>query len=459
MAIKSRVRTLAIMFLLLFAVPVVGLSRFQVFEADTLSAKSGNTRNLENLALRGSILDRRMAVLAQSREGYRYYPLAQAAAPLLGYFTARLGAAGLEASFVSWTAGFPIPRTPVQAMTVINKGNRMGDDVVLTIDSQLQQQVYDALSGYRGAAVVLKVKSGELLALASRPSYDANPKALEADWADICSSPSAPLVERCTQGLYPPGSTFKLLTMCAGLGEGKTSIDEVFNCSGKVDVGNFVLNCNDKHDAITLREGLIYSCNVVFAQVGLRVGLDDIRQWMKKLGFDEELPLVPGAVRARLPEQSSPSAAAESAIGQADLLVSPLHMARLAAIVGRGGLDVEPRLVMGRSRQNMFVWQPEAPVAQRLVDAAVCAQVKEAASAVVLQGTGRRAAITGVSVAGKTGSAENPHGDPHAWFVGYAPADNPVVAVAVVLENAGGGGRYAAPVAKTVLEAALARIQ
>jgi len=454
-AIKARVRVVALFLLMLFLAPVVNLTRLQVLRSEELSQRPDNSRTLEDLSLRGSLLDRTGQLLAQSREGRRVYPLGPLTGPLLGYMTGRLGSAGLEASLEARTAGYAVPRTPKQAWNLVARGERRGDDVVLTLDRDLQKVAWDLLEGSRGAVLVLDIPTAEILAVASRPSFD--PATLEADWERLRVDPSAPLIERGTQGLYPPGSTFKILTMAGALADGRTAADEVFACTGSMDAGNFILHDNAVHGPVRLEEALVVSCNVTFATLGQRLGVDGLRRWMDAFGLLEAMPLVPNAAEARPVHSGAPSAAAEAGIGQADLLVSPLAMARVTAAVARGGIDLEPRLVRAQTRRGQETWRPAAPSARRVLPQAVAEQVRRAMAAVVARGTGGAAALPGVAVAGKTGTAENPHGAPHAWFVGYAPARDPEVAVAILLENAGGGGAHAAPLASRLLQQALSR--
>lgn len=455
MAIKARVRVVALFLLVLFLAPVVNLTRFQVLRSEALLARPDNTRTLEDLSLRGSLLDRTGQPLAQTRQGRRVYPLGPVTGPLLGYLTGRLGAAGLEASLEARTVGYAIPRTPMQAWSLLTRGDRHGDDVVLTLDRGLQTLAWELLEGARGAALVLDIPSGEILAVASRPSFD--PARLEADWERLRVDPSAPLIERGTQGLYPPGSTFKILTMAGALADGRTRSDEVFGCTGSMDAGNFILHDNAVHGRVDLKEALVVSCNVTFATLGQRLEVSGLRRWMDGFGLLEAPALVPNAAEARPMQPGAPSVAAEAGIGQADLLVSPLGMARVCATLARGGIDLEPRLVRAQTRRGQVTWRPAAPRPRRVLPEAVAGEVRRAMEEAVARGTGGRAAVPGVAVAGKTGTAENPHGEPHAWFVGYAPAEAPKVAVAVLLENSGGGGLHAAPLASRLLQAALSR--
>ncbi|MCR4783400.1 MAG: serine hydrolase [bacterium] len=455
MAVKERVRYVAILFAILLALPLVNISRFAFFENSKYVNDPNNRYTYEETALRGRIVDRNFRPLAFVSSGERRYPLSVAIGPLLGYANPMYGDSGLEAAVRDNIKGFSVPRTPWEAMLLLDKRDRCGDDMVLTIDSIWQTRAYEALAGYRGAAVVLDVRTGEILAMASRPSYDPNYAQLRRDWDSLIKDSNAPLVERAGQGMYPPGSVFKPLIMAACLEEGKARIDETFYCQRKIDVGNFVLNCNGEHGKVTLEEALAYSCNSAFAELGMRLGLDGIRSWMKKFKLDRPMPYVPGSVKAQLPQGSSPSAPAEAAIGQADILVSPLNMARLVSTLARGGVDMEPRLLRSQVREGeKIVWQCPKAEASRVISQANAQLVNKAMEEVVLRGTGTASQIPGMTLAGKTGSAENPHGSTHAWFIGFTPVQEPRYAVVVILENAGGGGRYAAPVAKNILKLA-----
>lgn len=457
MDVKVRIRRLAYIFLALFFVPLLGVSRYAVFEHDEYAGHPDNHYNMTAPRLRGSILDCHLRPMAFMKRSERVYPLGEAAAPLLGYCSRVYGEAGLESSLNQRLLGNPIPRDPRSAYKIWKKGGRGGDDVVLTVDSDLQKKVYEALGGYKGAAVVMNVRDGSLLALASAPSYNPEEEQLEKHWEEISRNEEAAcLLNRSIQGLYPPGSTFKTLIMAGCLEDGFVSPNESFSCEGKDLIVNFVLNCSSVHGRLSLKEALAYSCNVAFGRLGLRLRMEGIRKWMHSFRLDDPLKDVPGAARAVFPTVDTSSAPAETAIGQGDTLVSPLHMARVAAVIANRGEDVEPYLLKEQLSGSEAVWRYEPEKAKRIISKKNAALVAEAMELTVLEGTGTAAYIPGVKVAGKTGSAENPHGKVHAWFIGYAPADNPKIAVAVILENAGGGGKFAAPAARTIIRDALA---
>ena len=454
MAIKYRVYVVSVIFAVLMLTPLVYLTRYQVVEADKILAMPNELRLEQTKELRGSIMDRNRHPLAYSKGRERLYEPGESLGSLIGCN----GAEGLDVQLASLTEGRAVPRQPLAAIRQIGKGDLRGDDIVLTIDSKLQADIYELLNGYLGACVVMNATNGELLALVSRPSY-ANSRAGEPEyWEKLLKQDVAsPLSERCLTSRYEPGSTMKLLMMSAVLSDGKATADEQFTCHGEVEVGNYVLPCMATHGTISLTDGLAYSCNVVFALLGERLYVSGINTWAKQFGLTDELPYVPGAEPAHLPTNSSASSPAEAAIGQADWLVSPLHVARIASVIANKGHLIEPVLVKGVWRHEDWEVEFKTREVRQVISEKVAAQVADAMVKAVQEGTCTRAGLSYAQVAGKSGSAENPHGDAHAWFVGYAPADKPRIVCAVVLENAGGGGHFAAPIAREVLDMALSR--
>ena len=304
--------------------------------------------------------------------------------------------------------------------------------------------------------MLLHVPTGELLAAASGPSYD--PNRFGDIWDELRLDERAPLFHRGLAGLYSPGSTFKVLTMIAALEEGVLTPASALNCSGELPFENFTLrdSSDGAHGSLTPQDALTYSCNVAFAQVGLKLGVERLNEWMKRTRLLSPSMAVPGSEAgwpARLDQRKLSTA--QAAIGQGSLLVSPLGMARLAAAIGRRGWDIEPRIYRGQKQGKKILASPAEFMKQKIMKQSTAAEVARAMRSVVEQGTGTAAGISGILVAGKTGTAENPRGRPDAWFIGYAPAENPRFAIAVVLENAGYGGEQAAPVAREVLQAAL----
>ena len=465
---KKRVRFAAFLFALLLLVPLVNVSRYAIFDADNLSKHKNNPSYDDNWQLMGRILDRHLSPLAfsQTEDGHkikempRRYPLGEFAANVVGYNSPEYSRAGLEDDLADKIKGFGVPRTPLEAIRLWGKPDRIGDDVVTTLDASLQTEVFKYMVGFRGAAVVIDIKNGDILAMVSLPSYDPNNFDIDGYWERINSdNEAACLLDRAKQGYYPPGSVFKPLIMAACLEDGIARWNDTFHCDRGFWADNYFVSCLGDHGDVTLNEALTYSCNAAFGRLGMRMGMKKIRAWMKKFKLDQKMAFVPGSVAARFPESDTVSAPAEAAIGQADTLVTPLHMARIAAIIARGGVDIEPRLLRGQIRSSAkglsTVWKCPEGEPERIISAETASLVGLSMLNVVKEGTGMAAQIPGVSVAGKTGSAENPHGATHAWFIGYAPAEEPKYAVAIIAENRGGGGVVAAPAAKFILEEAL----
>ncbi len=432
MELKERVRALSWFLLLAFLIPVFQLWNYQVYQREQLENHPGNPRTREDLTLRGSLLDRHGLPLARTVEGERRYPLGPAAAPLVGYLDRNLGKAGLELSLDQRLRGRPLARSWVEVWTYHQSGGRQGETILTSLDSRLQQQAFQELDGRKGAVVVIEVETGAVMAAATFPSFQ--PAFLSREWSRLNNDPDAPLIERCSQGLYPPGSTFKIVMASV--------IDEQsYSCLGVETLNGFRLT-DGGHGDISLGQALTVSCNTYFGQAGARVGLDSIRDGMNQLHLLESVAGFPGSQRSYPPEAGNDAfvSAGQAAIGQADMLVTPLAMARLAATVARGGVDRAPYLI-GEGSPPQIVIKPDRA---RLIQTAL--------RAVVTEGTASHLAST--NLAGKTGTAENPHGPPHAWFIGYAPHQKPRWAIAVVLENGGSGGQKAAPLAAEILQAA-----
>ncbi|MBC7105417.1 MAG: cell division protein FtsI [Firmicutes bacterium] len=333
-----------------------------------------------------------------------------------------------------------------------------GNDVRLALDAELQAYAMDLLDGRRGAAVVLDPRTGEVLAMASQPSFE--PAAVDEYWTELSTDRDAPLVNRATDGAYPPGSLMKIVTAAAALEGGKVAREEVFSCPGRIVVDGFELRDTAAHGRVDLVRALAVSCNTTFAELGLRVGADGLFRAAQAFGFGRASGLELPERGASLPEpgeMTRPEVAA-TAIGQGRALVSPLRMALAAAAVANGGVIMQPRLVLAVTDpegRTVFASAPRAWLTATTPQAAET--IRDGMVAAVRAGTAKQAALPGVTVAGKTGSAQNPQGAPHAWFVGFAPAEAPRAVVAVIVENGGAGGTVAAPLGRELLKRALER--
>ncbi len=345
-----------------------------------------------------------------------------------------------------------------------------GDDIYLTIDAGLQSLAEKLLrkTGKSGAVVAIDPATGGILALCSVPDFDLdilNGTTRKKEWADIALSPRKPLFNRAIQAAYPPGSTYKLLLSIAALEEGIITPEQTMNCSGIFDFGGRSFKCHGgAHGSINMTRAITVSCNVYFYKLMLQVGLEKWHDYGEMFGFgDREGIDLPGEKRGVLPSDEfydkrfgkgrwTKGYLVSLGIGQGELNVTPLQLANFAATIANNGTWHQPHLVNGyrdaRSRAYVPLSYDERklPISQRTFDV-----VKQGMQGVVLQGTGTLAKVPGVTVAGKTGTAQNPHGQDHAWFVCFAPVEQPKIAITVLVENAGFGGSVSAPIARELI--------
>ncbi|MBD5606864.1 MAG: penicillin-binding protein 2 [Candidatus Eremiobacteraeota bacterium] len=454
MNINRAIARIGTIFIVAYAILFARQLYVAVIDGPRLAANVHNPRAALIAPYRGTIVARDGSVLARSNARGRVYPLGAAAAHAVGYASARYGTAGLEAVFDRELAPRAAANDPLSEIVRLVRRERpavavRGGTVVTTIDPVVQRTLYEALAAYpRAAGVALDPRSGEVLAIASVPSFD--PNEVDRTFARIVSDPQSPLLDRATDGLYPPGSTFKIVTASAALEAGVVTPASRFEDSGTLPVGTFVVH-DDEGEATgnqDLTGAFAKSSNVDFAQIALRLGadrwVDQVARWDigGALGFT--LPASADRVPARA--DLSPGVLAQLGFGQANLLVTPLRMALVAATVASGGSEPRPTLVRAAP----------APLATP-ISVETAGTLSDMMVAVVRRGTGFEAALDGATVAGKTGTATVAAGTSHAWFVAFAPAGAPRVAVAIVVENAGYGGAVAAPIARRVIAAALAR--
>lgn len=437
----------------------------QVVESNTLAFNPLNRRmaDASRRIERGQITDSQGKILAVSKltaeKVYtREYPYAAAFAHIIGYDSLKYGKTGLESTYDGFLSGQINPERRLGAISQLFKSGA-GNNVVLAIDARLQQAAYQALGSNRGAIVAIAPATGAILAMVSRPSFD--PASLESDWNTISLAASSPLLNRAAQGLYPPGSIIKVLVAETALSEKVATSKREFNCTGILKIGpDYVLPESGKtaHGKVNLEEALAVSCNITFGQLALDLGRARMAKAFDRYGFSQPLESDIPENTGKLPEFSrlGDGDLAQTGIGQGSLLFTPLRMAMLASTFANKGIMMKPYLVQKITAPDGTVIRQTSPKKWLSpVDAKLAEQVAHMMVTVVKEGTGSSAAIRGVEVAGKTGTAENPHGSPHAWFIGFAPAENPQIAIAVILENAGSGGSIAAPVARQILAQAL----
>ncbi|MGA8534273.1 MAG: penicillin-binding protein 2 [Candidatus Tumulicola sp.] len=457
-------RTLSTIFVLLFVALIARQTYVQLVAASSIAAKPSNPRHALLDAYRGRILATDGTVLAQSAGGARSYPLGAALAQTVGYVSVRYGTSGVEDAFDRAltppdTTGDPVAqfdeiRAAIGGKSLISRGA----DVVTTLVPAVQQQLYDLLSRYpRAAGVVLDPRSGAVLAVASVPSYD--PNAIDSQFASLTADPHSPLLNRALDGLYPPGSTFKMFTAAAALDNGTVTMDSHFDDPGYLVIGNYTLHDNESESTgyQNLTMAFALSSNVDFAQIALKLGVDGFYQYLARWGIGDSLDFQLPVQRASVPAQASivPGELAQMGFGQGALLMTPLQMGLIGATVANAGVEPRPFIVRQVVRNGTPASVYASSSLANPVSAEAAANVTKMMIAVVERGTGTPARLPHVTVAGKTGTATNPLGRSHSWFVAFAPAENPRVAVAVLVENVGYGATYAAPIARDVLQTAL----
>ena len=442
------------------------LTYVQVWAAPSLKVNAANTRAVEEemKIQRGLILSadgQQLATNVQQGQYYlRQYPFGDLTAPWLGYNNLKYGRAGVERVYNEELTGQAGLLGVTSSWSQILGQTPRGSDLKLTVRMDVQQAAAKALGNRTGAVVALNPKTGAILAMVSYPRYD--PNKLTEQWKTLTSDAGRPLLNRAIQGLYPPGSTFKIIVASAALQTGKVTPDTPFNDTGTVNEGGYIIHNFEQtpYGDHNFQKAFASSINTTFAKVGVDLGAGTISTYADAFGFGKSIPWKLGGATSSFPDPSGMDKAhvAQASIGQGEVLASPLIMGLAACAVANDGKIMKPYLVDQVISYNGAIVETTSP-SQWLqpISAATAATMKSLMLQVVRSGTGTGAAISGVQVAGKTGTAEVAGAEPHAWFAGFAPADDPQVAVIVIVENAGTGGSVAAPIAKAVIAAALGR--
>lgn len=461
---KNNILKLGYLLLGLFLVLLGYLTYLQMWRGPALAANPYNRRFQEQEARirRGTIYDTKGVVLARTEfsggKGRRIYPEGANTVHMVGYISDRYGRSGLESAYDRHLLGMEGADRIKNLFNNLLEKEQVGGDIVLSVDSDLQAMAMELLGGRRGAVVLLDTKTGAVRVMASSPSY--NPNYLEEVWPRLLNDEEAPLINRAVQGAYPPGSTFKVITAAGALAVNPGLVNANFSCPGYLIVDGYRLDDIAVHGKVDLKKALAVSCNTTFAWLGLNLGADGFYRSVKAFGIKESIDLgIP--VRAGTlasPGEMNPSELASSAIGQGQVLASPLHMALVAEAIANKGVIMRPYLVETvRNSLGETVQRAAYHTWLNATTPEISEIIRDGMIDAVRYGTAGAAYVPGMQVAGKTGSAQNPRGQAHAWFIGFAPADRPRMAVAVILENAGSGGSAAAPIAGKLLAYAAAR--
>jgi peptidoglycan glycosyltransferase len=469
---NTPITRLYIVFLLLFGVLVVGTSWNTVFRADELRDKPQNRRQLleQQRIRRGTIRAADGSVLARSVRRSddtftRLYPENGLFAQALGYSFTRYGRAGLEQSRNNALTG-----TTNELGTIFDRlsGTQPeGDDVRTTLDASAQRVALQGLAGRKGAVVALDPQTGAIKVMASVPGYDPNTIGEPGRFTRLNQDQDAPLLNRNTQAGYTPGSTFKVVTAIAAIDSGEFTPNSLVSGRNLKPISGVPLRNfgGESFGLITLTDALTHSVNTAWATVGEKLGKRTMAKYMNRLGFDEpvEVDLPPEERRASgefvggklIRPTSGVVDVGRMAIGQDKLNVTPLQMAMVSAAVANGGRLMKPHLtdrIVDRDGRTVDRIQPREM--SNVMSAKSAGEVGGMMGKVVEEGTGTAAALEGISVGGKTGTAEVGHSCPNqVWFIAFAPLHDPKVAIAVTIEcSAGTGGDVAAPIAKNVMQ-------
>lgn len=451
-------------FVLLFSILIIYIGYFVYTEHEELINNAYNPR-LEMIAkqnIRGTIYSKDKDVLAETKvsksgKETRVYPYENLFSHVVGYDTnGKLGIESL-ANYYLVTSDISVEE---KAKNELSGEKSKADSVVTTLDVDLQQTAYDALGVYKGAAIIMEPSTGKILAMVSKPDFD--PNEIQTIWDDIIHDDSSTvLLNRATQGLYPPGSTFKIVTALEYIRENPDTYQNYqYTCKGKFNLGDSSIQCyhGSVHGSVDLTKSFAKSCNSSFANIGTNLDYSKLAVTLNELLFNQELPADFSYKQSSIAVNANTSDAdmVQMAIGQGATQMTPLHLAMITSAIANDGTLMKPYMIDRILDDNgKIIKQYNASKYDTLMTSMEASVLTDLMKAVVESGTGTKLSGLSYTVAGKTGSAEynGVKEDSHAWFTGFAPAENPEIEVTVILEGAGSGGDYAVPIAKRIMDA------
>ena len=477
--IKRVANVILLMFLALF----VAASAMQVVNADSLNNDSRNQRAVYDgyKTQRGSILvnNKPIAESIKTNDAYHYlrqYTGEQYSA-VTGFYSLYQGRTGLENFLDSSLRGDNSAQFFEQLNALFSGNPVTGASVELSIDEKVQQVAWDALGNKKGAVIAIEPSTGRILALVSKPGFDPNllsthnTSDASANYKKLLTDKGAPLINRAIGGdLYAPGSVFKLVVASAAFESGLYTPQSLLPNPRTYTLPGTTTQITNSGESscggaktVSIATALKLSCNIPFAQLGIALGQEAIAKQAKAFGFGESITIPLKSTSSVYPENMDDAQTGLSSFGQFDVRVSPLQMVMVSAAIANAGVQMKPYLVDQIFTSNLTLLEEAKPTElRRSITTSTAERIKQMMVAAVSSGVSSNAQIPGIKVAGKTGTAENGVGQPYTlWFTGFAPADNPQVAVAVVIEDGGGmgqsgrGNTLAAPIAKKVMQAVL----
>lgn len=448
---KKYIKRVILIFGVLFVLLIVYIVKIAGFDRYETASSTYNPRLsiTDETVKRGSILDRNGVVLAESTwNGSSYtraYPMGRYTAHVTGY--TGVGKTGLEAY-----AGFQLTNIKDEIVqrfkNAISETEIVADSIQLTIDSDLNRKAYELMNGEKGSVVMMDPSTGEVFVMVSSPSFD--PSTAAENWESLRDDEDSPLLNRAVSGYYPPGSTFKVITALAAMRNLGGYRDFVVDCTGAADFDEKIIHCynNTAHGTMNLENALKYSCNTYFAALGKEVGGKALSDTAESLMMNTDIEFTLGKFKSteNLDFFSKESAVVETSIGQGETLVNPLYMAMLASSIANDGVMMKPYIISNKIYYDGNTGGYTLPSRLKTVMSVDEAkELKNMMTAVVESGTGTDAAVWGYTVSGKTGTAENPNGTDHSWFIGFMTDSegNSPYAIAVVIENPEGSTRGA----------------
>lgn len=453
---KNRILLLLTGLILLMVALIVYLTYFMIFEGETYRNSAQNRRSFLEASntIRGDIIDRGGQVLAQTNvteNGQsRVYTYPNVYAHIIGYTYPSLGKSGLELTMNDYltnknTTGI------VQAFKKYFDEEDIGNTIELSTNSAVQISAFERLGDNKGAIVAMNPKTGEIYASVSKPTF--NPSNLVEQWESINQSEGSPLFNRAINGLYPPGSIMKVISTASIL---KENIDLEYEHTGTqiIDGYEYKDATENSYGMIGLEEAFTKSLNTYFVEKIQDVGKEKFQKVANDFMFDEKIQMELPVSKSTLNFSGSinKNQLSASAIGQGRVLATPLQMAMMASAIGNDGIMMEPHIVSEIINSDGDVIKKTEPKElSQAISPEIAREIKDLMVKTTQSGTGRNASIRNIEVASKTGTAENETGNTHAWYVGFAPAEDPVVAVAVIVEQGGSGGVVAAPIGRDVM--------
>ena len=444
-------------FLALFIALCVYFCYFLIFKSDDFINSPYNAR-LDKLAeniIRGDIVDKNGVVLAtSSSDNERSYPYSNMYAHAIGYDSNGMSGVELDGNFYMLRShAFFLERIKNDLMNVKNKG----DTVVTTLDHKLQEVAYDNMD-YDGAVVAIEPKTGKILVMTSKPNF--NPNTISDNYKKLSQGETSVLLNRATQGLYAPGSTFKIVTALEYLQENANAAQSTFDCKGKLTVDNYTIRCyhGEVHGHQTFMEAFGNSCNIAFSEIGLGLNKNGFTQMCNQLLFNTKLPTRlsnTSTSQFKINDTTKDTLMMQTAIGQGETLVTPMHMCMIASAICNDGKLMEPYILDSVTNyKGINVKTFRSKTVDSILTQAQADQIEEYMRYVVTDGTATGLNSSNYMAYGKTGTAEfNDNKDEaHAWFVGYAKKDDKELAIAVLQEKGGSGSKTAVPIARAVFD-------